>query len=218
MVNYFSFNPFIGYPSNELKHLMHEYGTKVIYPSNTSIISSGYNVDSFYFIDKGKVRYVSTSLEGEEQVVLILEEGSFFGAVPIIANIGVTHVSVIAETTTVLFIINKDQFNTLLNSSDIFRNEITKGLAIFSNKLMEQLSSFSFSSCKKRLYELFYCSIDKNHPTSEGWYKLKQQYTQQDLANIIGATRVTVTRIASELCDEGLIRIVNRKVEVKLHK
>ena len=43
---------------------------------------------------------------------------------------------------------------------------------------------------------------------------MKKRYTHQDLASIIGANRVTVSKMIGELCEECQIRCLNRKIQV----
>lgn len=39
--------------------------------------------------------------------------------------------------------------------------------------------------------------------------------THQDIANLIGSSRVTVTKLMNQFMDEGLIKIYKRKIIIK---
>lgn len=210
------FYPIVSYECQELHELMHQNGTKCSYPDKTIIVNSEDLVDDFFFIDEGKVRYLLSGIEGDEKVLLILDKGSFFGAVPILQKLPNAGLFVITEMPTVIYKINIDSFYRLLNTSAIFRNSLIKGLSKGFHRLMLHIESLSFNSCKERLYQLLCASTDKEVVVDECWYILKHQYPQNDIAKIIGANRVTVTKLIHELCQVGLIRIVNRNIQVKL--
>ena len=55
--------------------------------------------------------------------------------------------------------------------------------------------------------------MDKTQPAESGWYELKVKYTHYELGVIVGAARVTVSKILVELMNEGIIRSVNRKIQ-----
>ena len=40
------------------------------------------------------------------------------------------------------------------------------------------------------------------------------RYTQYELSTIVGGARVTVTKLLNELCAEGFLRILNRRIQV----
>ncbi len=206
--------PLICYNAAELRPLVYQHGNKLTFVSKRVILSPIDILDSYYFIDKGRARYVTTGTEGEERILGILEQDSFFGVVPILLPDQTFNLFVITEIPTVIYTLNKDTFMNLLNSSTTFRDSTLRGLATQIIMLMSQIQSLSFKSCKDRLYELFLASTIKQHLVDQHWYKLKYQYTQEDMGKIIGASRITVTRIINELCSEDLIRIVNRKIEV----
>lgn len=211
-------NPFTEDEQVELKQIIYQHGTKITYAANQLIFSPGDNIEGLFFIDKGRVRTVSINCEGEQKVLLILEKGSFINEAPLLDDrlaINNTIISLITEIPTVLYKIDNETFGRLWNTSSIFRDTVSRSLSKKLYMALNHIVSLSFNTCKERLYELFSASVDKDSQTFEGWYKLKHQYTQYEMANIIGASRVTVTNLISELCEEGLIRIINRKIEVR---
>ena len=43
-------------------------------------------------------------------------------------------------------------------------------------------------------------------------------YTQYELSTIVGGARVTVSKLISELCAEGFIRMLNHKLQINAGK
>ena len=60
-----------------------------------------------------------------------------------------------------------------------------------------------------------FCSmVDTDHITDPAWYSLKVHYTHGELGEIVGGARVTISRQLTELCNEGFLRIINRRAQV----
>ena len=60
-----------------------------------------------------------------------------------------------------------------------------------------------------------YCSqIDHKRLEDGKWYSLRSKLTHNELAAIVGSARVTISKLINELCDDGFIRIINRRAQV----
>ena len=46
------------------------------------------------------------------------------------------------------------------------------------------------------------------------WYGLKIQYTHYELGILIGSVRVTVSRLINKLCNDGILRLVNHRIQI----
>ncbi|NBJ14815.1 MAG: Crp/Fnr family transcriptional regulator [Dehalobacter sp. 4CP] len=219
MANEIVFNPFFDKEILfEVRQLILMYGTRISCPTRTNFTVPGEIIDTLYYIEKGRARCYYYHPEGEEKTLMILNEGSFFNEAAILDQVIAYHNAIISITTydeCTLYKIDKNTFDYLFGTSDIFRKAI--GLSV-SRKLYITYShviNLSFNSCKDRLYQVLYATRDLNYDSNEGWYKLKYRYTQQELANIIGSTRVTVAKLISTLTQEGKVRVLNNKIEVK---
>jgi CRP/FNR family cyclic AMP-dependent transcriptional regulator len=172
------------------------------------------SVKRFHYIAKGNIQYVLNGYYGEKRILLILKPGSFFGASPTLLKIPHSSTDCITECESVVYRLESDVFFHLMNDSTVFCHSLIKGFARGFHTLKRQLESLSFSTCRERLQELLTSSADKNTLLDDCWHPLFHQYTHQDMAKIISATRVTVSHIINELCQEGSIRLVNRKIQV----
>lgn len=203
--------PFLSSQCLELKEEIYKLGIKISCNAHVILINPYEAVDSIYFIDKGRVRFCTTNYEGKEKILLILEEGSIFGAVPSLLIEQMPNILVVTETPTVLYKMD----NHIIASSNRLKDSLLKYMSKTIMTLMKVIESLSLDCCKTRLYNLFCASADTSSTMGDKWYSLRFQYSQDDMAKIISANRVTVSRLINELCDEELIRIVNRKIQVK---
>ncbi|KUO60929.1 MAG: hypothetical protein APF84_13990 [Gracilibacter sp. BRH_c7a] len=203
--------PFLSSQCLELKEEIYRYGIKITSDAHVILIHPYEAVDSIYYIDKGRVRFCTTNYEGKEKILLIQEEGSIFGAVPSLLILQMPNMSIVTETPTVLYKMD----NRIIASSNLLKDGLLKYMSKTIMTLMKVIESLSLDCCKIRLYNLFCASADAASALEDNWYSLRFQYSQDDMAKIISANRVTVARLINELCDEELIRIVNRKIQVK---
>ena len=105
--------------------------------------------------------------------------------------------------------------DSIMATSSLLKDSLLIYMSKTIMTLMKTIESLALDCCKIRLYNLFRASADNSSPMRDNWYELRFQYSQEDMAKIISANRVTVARLINELCDEELIRIVNRKIQVK---
>jgi CRP/FNR family cyclic AMP-dependent transcriptional regulator len=63
---------------------------------------------------------------------------------------------------------------------------------------------------------LLYFSADTTLAVDGNWYFLKHNYTQHELGTILGVSRVTISKFVNEFCKDGIIRVVNRRMQINI--
>lgn len=197
----------------ELEKLIEPFTKEVIYSSQTTFSRPGEKIDCIFYIKKGMTRHYMDSEDGMIKMLYALTPGWFFGETPYFMK-SPTGLYSQAIKGTVLYRLPGEHCDYLMKKSDLFREKI---ICCFAHKMLilrYEIANLSFYSCKERLKRLFCTSIDENKESSPDWYDLKIRYTQQELGEIVGGSRVTVSRQINELCREGFIRILNRSIQV----
>jgi len=199
---------------HDLTELVHEVGIRKSYPANTTFMAPYNDRNQLSFIHKGKCRVFIASEDGREKILAILKENAFFGSTQMITGIN-DNLYIISDTPVVLYNIDQHTFIRLMDSSRIFRDTILHQLSNLFFATTKQLESCSFKTCKVRLYENLLKNMDEDSSPDGVWFPLKSKNTQSDLAKIIGSSRYTVTKLISELCEDGVIKIINNKIEIR---
>jgi len=197
----------------EFFKLIYKHGSKIVIDKRQVIISTGDIVSNYYYIDHGIAKYFIVSEDGTEKILMVLEKGSSFGGLPIILE-SPTTLSVLVEPSTILYKIDKKRVLCLLDQSHAFRMYFITQICLYGRHLSAHVSSLCFESATDRLYNLL-ASSTKEKPTEECWYELKRRFNQNEMASIIGASRVTVSKALNELCEQKRIRVLNRTIYVK---
>ena len=88
--------------------------------------------------------------------------------------------------------------------------------ADFDQYLTREIDNLSFNSCKTRLMRIYCSQVDTGKIEDGKWYGLASKLTHNELAAIVGSARVTISKLINELCDDGFIRIINRRAQVNM--
>jgi CRP-like cAMP-binding protein len=198
----------------EMKTLIHKHGVKIHLDADVYFQHPGENSEYLYYVETGKVLLGIWGEQGEERIIEILGPNNFCASASVLASIP-DRIFLATEAPTVLYKIDKDTVHKLLKESDLFRDTIVKYISTILIRMITLIEGISFQNCKDRIYNLLKISSDRSKLIDQQWYQLRYPYSQSDIARIVGASRTTVSRLISELCDEGLTRYVNRSIQVK---
>lgn len=201
---------------SEAKELIYEYGKKISCKKGDLLISPYTKMENLFFIDRGRFRYLCVDKKGNNHILRIEESNSFIALAPIITS-RITHqINIIAETDSIVYKISKDSLQYLIDSSKNFRDCILETLAIKELNSSCQFHLLTLSTNKEKVYHFLAQCIDNELPIENGWHYLKYNYNQQDIADVISSTKTSVWKVINELCEENLLRIVNKKIQVRL--
>ncbi len=197
----------------ELETLIGSCAAEMRIPAKTVFHTPGDRLDCVYYIAEGRTRHYMIGTDGVEKTLYTLTAGWFFGETP--SYLGEpTGLYSMAETDTTMLCIPVSVYDRLLSENKIFREAI---LTSYSKKMLilrHEIENLCFNSCKDRLKRIYYAAADTSRLVDGGWYDLRLGYTQYELSTVVGAARVTVSKLVSELCGEGFIRVLNRRTQI----
>ncbi|MBI2326725.1 Crp/Fnr family transcriptional regulator [Candidatus Curtissbacteria bacterium] len=156
-----------------------------------------------YVVEQGQIRLYYLAQDGREQTLDILPRGAFFGDIALDSNIEAYCAFAAAEQTgTTVCILKKDDFFKLVSTRPKLALKIISDLAQRLSYAQEKISKLTLADAKARLIsELF--RLGKNFGTEdEKSIQLKRRFTHEQLANLIGTTRETVTKTIKAINDD----------------
>lgn len=197
----------------ELEGTLASCSQKMVIPPKRVFLTEGDELNLLYYIRSGIVSLYMANRDGAEKTLYRLTRGWFFGEMVALLNIKRTSLHFIANEETALYGINKNSFEKLMETDSKFRRSLLKCACYKTIALRYEIANFTFCSTKTRLLKSLYRDVDAGTAIDNQWYALSEKRTHYELAIDIGATRVTVSRIVSELCCEGLLRTVNGQIQ-----
>lgn len=202
--------------STEVKEVIFKYGEKIICKKGDSIITPNSKKDeNVYFVEEGFFVFLVNDEEGNNIIYKINDAGSFICLVPIFVPVSLNF-TVTSLKDSIIYKLNNNTIHELMDSSKVFREYVVKDLSYnaYKNSFHSILLALKYN--KEKVYIFLLMNADYENPMPEGWYRLLNQYKQQEIADYFGITRITVWKIINELCEEELLRTINNKIQVRL--
>lgn len=176
---------------------------------NEIIFLEGDYGDYVYYIESGRINIFLISGEGKEKTLRIFGKGEVFGEMSIFDNLPRSASARTMSKTKLLIIPGKVILEMVKKNSNLSLN-IIKELSRRMRVADLQIKDLLFKSSKERVIRsLLSLSVEFGTQTEKG-ILINFKLTQQDIANITGLARETVSRIMSSL-ENGLLVIVGGK-------
>lgn len=180
------------------------------YKKNQIILQEKEASDCMYIILGGEVKVVQ-NIEGRETVLAINHAGEFFGEVGLIDRKTIP-ATVVAKADCVLALISREAFYSVLLSH---REVLKTLLTILSTRFRESLNTIqilSFRNASQRVKMLLILLSNKYGVKEDGTIKLTMRLTHQDIAEMTGLTRETVTRVLDKWQSRKELAILKDKI------
>lgn len=174
---------------------------------NSYIFLQAEPLENVYFIEEGKVKIYKSDINGREQIVTIAKKGEMFPHVGFFRKGSYpANAEVLEKATLVVVPIAKFE-NVLIENPElcikVFK-VLGEKIVDLQNRLEEQILNNTYEQIIKLLIRLG----DKHGTqTAAGTVIIKNEFTNKDLANMIGTTRETVSRTLTKMRKEELIEM-----------
>ena len=169
-------------------------------PKHKTIVEEGFSGDYMYVIQKGRVKVTKFSGDGREKILDMLDEGSFFGEMSLLDS-APRSASVTAMTDVRILALAHNDFMDVLIRSPGLALAVIRELTRRLREQDEQASSLSYQRVKQRTQGLFVrlALEDSDLPDR----RMTPALTHQQIADMIGTSRETVTRAVKGLKETG---------------
>lgn len=160
--------------------------------------------DVFYLIREGQVKVTMTSPEGKEIILSILAAGDFFGEMALFDNEPRSATVIAIEPLEVVSIWRTDFLHILSENFSITQKvlgELSKRLRNASNRI-ESLATMDVYG---RLARFFLDLARQSGKVLDNEYVAVIRPTHQAIANMIGTSRETVSRLIHDLMKQNLL-------------
>lgn len=176
------------------------------------IFVPGDSADYMYLVQQGRMKITALTEEGQEVLHEIVGPGEVFGDTSTILRIPRT-TSAQALESCVLCEIHRKDFETLLCAYPELSIQLLKSIGLRLKKAEAQLVNVICNDVSHRVREALIDLINKESAT---WpdRPIKISITQQDLANLIGASRQKTWQALKELEDSSVLRLMYRSILV----
>lgn len=184
----------------------------------TVILEKDESVQALFLIASGEVKVYMTGIDGKETILALLERGDFFGEMSLIDG-EPRSASVKAVTAAKLFILRREHFLKLLDTTPGLATGLLMEMSRRLRKANRQIGSLSTMSVYGRVAGTLLSLIEERGVRVHGddgrmVTVIRNRPTQQQLAEMSGTTRETVSRVFSSLAKKGLVSVVGKDLVI----
>lgn len=170
-------------------------------PQGATIFKEGSVGDYMYLIQEGQVKITKTSDDGREKILEILGPGAFFGEMALLDR-EPRSASISTTQACVLLALSRQDLIGLLRDKPDLAMELMRELSRRIRDTDEQVRALLFERVEGRTRRVLLRIAELPHPDRPD-RMVSPAITHQQLADLVGTSRETITRVVKELKDEG---------------
>ena len=183
-------------------------------PKKRIIYSPSEENSAIYILKKGRVRIFKLSPEGKTIILAILNEGDVFGAMSPIREGSSTGYAETLEDSYICSI-EQDKFNQILAAMPEVALGMMEKISRRLKEAEDRIEDLVFRDVPGRIASVLLNLSSQFGTEGPDGLRIDFKFTHQDLADMVGASRETVTVILNEFKDDGIIRIDDRFVTIR---
>jgi CRP-like cAMP-binding protein len=178
------------------------------YPKGSVILFQGDPGDSLYVLRQGRAKVVLIGEDGREVILGVLEPGAHFGELALIDD-QPRSAHVIAMEDSQLLILRREDFRRRVEANPSVAWALLTELSRRLRRADQKIGGLVLLDVPGRISRLL---LDLSAESTNGM--IEKPLTHQTIAQMIGASRETVSRAMKEFQEEGLIRVERRRIAV----
>ncbi len=166
-----------------------------------------------YIITTGKVKISYSSPDGQEAVLAILGSGDFFGELALLDDSPRSATAEAIEPTDTLTL-HRDEFLEFIDNNPSFSHHVLNILARRIRHLNNQISDIFFLDLPARLARTLLLLADQHGRETKKGIVIGLSLTQTDLAEMTGATRVSINKALGRFRRAKWVKVNGREVTI----
>lgn len=170
--------------------------------------------DKAFFVKRGMVEVYQLTEEGKKVILETLGQGSFFGAIGAGA---MQQYFLEATEDTILCVATRQRLVKMMTQEPSVAAQLIDDLFEQLFEAREQIAMMASGNVRERLIWLFKLLAKKYGEEKGRFVKVASRFTHESMADMIGASRETVTKTLKVLEKEGVIQRKGRMYRVSKH-
>ena len=183
------------------------------YDRDQIIILAEEEGDALFIIDSGQVKVSIVSEDGREVILSLLGDGAVFGELSLLDG-KPRSANVVATENTALYVVRRADFLQLIYKVPKISIALLAELAARLRRTDRKIEGLALLDVTSRISEtLLQLATDQGEQREEGIH-VASRPTHQQLANMSGTTRETVSRVLKRLESQGYIVTKGRAITI----
>jgi CRP/FNR family transcriptional regulator len=175
------------------------------------VFREGDTGDRLFVVLEGKVKISRAAADGRENLLAVLGASEMFGELSLF-DPGPRTATVTTVTESTLASLDHDDLRPLLTERPGVAVQLLQALAQRLRRTNEAMADLVFTDVPGRVAKALLDLAEKfGTPEADG-LRVRHDLTQEELAQLVGASRETVNKALSEFAHRGWLRIEGRSV------
>jgi CRP-like cAMP-binding protein len=185
------------------------------YAARETVVRQGDDSGDLFAVLSGRLKVTWNDADGGEVLLSILESGDVFGEIALLDD-RPRSASVTAMESCELLVVERGGFRTLLASVPTLALNLLLVMSRRLRDLSDRTQSMSLLNVESRLAKAILQLAERfGKPEGPGQILLTLKLSQQELANMVGATRELVNRRLRAWQDQGIIELAKGRVVIR---
>jgi len=190
-----------------------QIGSSKTYTKDSIILMEEEVGTALFVIVKGKVKVARTSNDGREVILTILNESDFFGEMAILDGL-TRSATVTALEDSEVFVIQRTDFLKLLQQHPEISISLLYELTTRLRAADMKIKSLSLKDAEGKVATVILQIADDIGKIKQGIVEIDKLPLQQDLANMAGTSRETISRTLHSFAKKGLVELDGSKLRI----
>jgi CRP/FNR family cyclic AMP-dependent transcriptional regulator len=183
------------------------------FPANTPVYLPAEKADHVFLLAKGLVKVSHLTADAKESILAFVESGELFGELALFDGQSRDELVKTMEPSTVVMIPAARLQQLMADSTDVAL-AITKLVGLRRQRIERRLKNLLFLSNRDRLVHLLLELAEQYGVSTDDGVRLRIKLSHQELANLIGSTRETVTVVLGQLRAQDCVAGGRRKIVI----
>lgn len=193
----------------EIEEIMNKIVIRQFKKNETILYEEDTN-EYMYIILYGRVKVIRSSEDGKEIILAMHQSGSFFGEMSLIDR-KTAPASVIAAEDSLIAIISRQDFFSILSMQDKVTMNLLEIMCERLRKCWDTVQLLNFNNAAQRTKMLFMMLAEEYGEKTPDGIVLNVKLTHQDISDMTGLTRETVTRVLDKFQKKKEITVLKNR-------
>jgi len=181
------------------------------YPRDTVVFFENEEGDCLFMILEGRIKVTILGDDGREIILTMLGPGDLFGEMALLDNEPRSATAIAVEESELL-LLQRSDFQAVVGENPGISIALIKVLTTRLRRANQQISTLALLDVYGRVARVILdMAREEGRRLKDGRIAFRRA-THQEIANRIGTTRETVTRMLKDLERQGLVRIEGREI------
>jgi CRP/FNR family transcriptional regulator len=185
-----------------------------VYPKGATLFVEGQSPRGVFVLCSGRVKLSTSSADGRTLILRMSEAGEVLGLPATVTGKPYELSAEVIEPTQANFIA-RDDFLRFLRQHGEAALRVAQQLGETYHSAVAEMRSIGLSHTASEKLARFLLELCADHNTAKGEIRLTVTLTHEEIAQIIGASRETVTRLFSDFKKKQLVQVKGSTIVIK---